>query len=285
MNNQYSNTELDLLKKHQLYILKEFDKIAKKYNIDYFIIAGTLLGAVRHGGFIPWDDDIDLGITRETYNKLKNIDITLENNELKLIDFYTDDYNLRPHAKIALRRTEYIRKNWGKNFGYITVSLFIFDNVSNCEKERIKQYKKHKNLQRLLVPATINTGDRLHFFKESQSNLLKKIVILILSIFLSRKCIVNKIVKNMIKYNDIDTDYVFPFTTFYKYHKTLIPKKWLFPVKYIKFEGAYFPTLNQYENYLIQLYNDYMKLPPIEQRFSKHYHRNIKFLDELSKLD
>ena len=65
----YSADELDMIQKLELKILKEIIRICKKENIEYFLIGGSALGAIRHGGFIPWDDDIDVGMTRENYEK------------------------------------------------------------------------------------------------------------------------------------------------------------------------------------------------------------------------
>ena len=64
----YSADELDMIQKLELKILKEIIRICKKENIEYFLIGGSALGAIRHGGFIPWDDDIDVGMTRENYD-------------------------------------------------------------------------------------------------------------------------------------------------------------------------------------------------------------------------
>ena len=61
-------------------LLQEFDEISKKYGIDYFIAAGTALGAIRHRGFLPWDDDMDIYLTRDNWNKLKGL---VENDEIE----------------------------------------------------------------------------------------------------------------------------------------------------------------------------------------------------------
>ena len=69
----YSADELDMIQKLELKILKEIIRICKKENIEYFLIGGSALGAIRHGGFIPWDDDIDVGMTRENYDNFLRV--------------------------------------------------------------------------------------------------------------------------------------------------------------------------------------------------------------------
>ena len=69
----YSADELDMIQKLELKILKEIIRICKKENIEYFLIGGSALGAIRHEGFIPWDDDIDVGMTRENYDNFLRV--------------------------------------------------------------------------------------------------------------------------------------------------------------------------------------------------------------------
>ena len=69
----YSADELDMIQKLELKILKEIIRICKKENIEYFLIGGSALGAIRHEGFIPWDDDIDVGMTRENYDNFLKV--------------------------------------------------------------------------------------------------------------------------------------------------------------------------------------------------------------------
>ena len=118
----------------ELEIMKEIDRICKKHNIEYFAIGGTLLGSIRHKGFIPWDDDIDLGMSSENYDKF----LSVVNNELDdkyLFHTWNDEtqYAL-PISKVMMRGTHVVEtfsKHVLANNG-IWVDIFCYDLVPNC---------------------------------------------------------------------------------------------------------------------------------------------------------
>ena len=94
-------------------LLQEFDVISKKYGIDYFIAAGTALGAIRHRGFLPWDDDMDIYLTRDNWNKLKDL---VENDEIET-----------PENRIFVfnENTKYYRNNIPRYVNQDTSALFM----------------------------------------------------------------------------------------------------------------------------------------------------------------
>ena len=140
----------------ELDLLVELDRVCKKYDIKYWLEGGTLLGAIRHNGFIPWDDDIDVGMLRPDYDKLINIALTT--NEFKHPYFlqcaYNDDGYARGHAQLRNSETTAIlnmEKDSDIKFNQgIFIDIFVFDTIPDDENERITQLKFLKKAGRSL---------------------------------------------------------------------------------------------------------------------------------------
>ncbi|MBR6985671.1 MAG: LicD family protein [Ruminococcus sp.] len=138
----------------QLDLLVEFDRVCKKHNIKYFASGGTMLGAVRHKGYIPWDDDIDLMMFRSDYNKLCEI----ASNEFEAPYFfqteYTDNGSLRGHAQLrnslttAILKTEY-KKKYRFNQG-IFIDIFPLDAVTDDKVAFNNQYKQAMKYKKIM---------------------------------------------------------------------------------------------------------------------------------------
>ena len=132
--------ELRAVQLIELELLKETDRICRKYNIHYSIVGGTMLGAVRHQGFIPWDDDVDVGFLRPDYEKFREY---LE-KELDHERFYFQDHRNTPgyrwgYGKLRRRNTEYVRLGqdhlpYGQG---VFIDLFPYDSVPNRRLSRL----------------------------------------------------------------------------------------------------------------------------------------------------
>ena len=136
---------LKKLKETELEILIELDRICKKHNIKYSLTGGTLLGAIRHNGFIPWDDDIDIDMTRKDYNKFREIQKT----ELDSKRFYLDCIETKEncgmlYAKLKRKDSIYIESssNRDEKEQNIWIDIFPIDNISN--NKLIRKYLIYK---------------------------------------------------------------------------------------------------------------------------------------------
>lgn len=133
------------IKQTQLDILLFVDKICKKNNIKYSLAFGTLLGAVRHKGFIPWDDDIDILLKRSEYNKLVNVLYSLNDDRYKVFSMKDEGY-FYSYAKVGDMRTVIKEKNWPdyKDLG-VNMDIFPIDYLPNSNEheyfEKTKQYE------------------------------------------------------------------------------------------------------------------------------------------------
>lgn len=127
--------DLRKLQRLQTQIVVDIDKICMENDLKYYIIGGTLLGAVRHKGFIPWDDDIDLVMYRKDYNRLINIIQEKFSKKYFVQTFYTDKYYTRYVAKIRLNNTvlveSYLKKSNSHNGIYI--DIFPLDYVQKTD--------------------------------------------------------------------------------------------------------------------------------------------------------
>ncbi|BDD11962.1 cholinephosphotransferase (plasmid) [Fulvitalea axinellae] len=248
------NTELEKLQSTLTRMLCIFDDVCKEHNLTYWLDCGTLLGAVRHKGFIPWDDDVDLAMPRKDYERLKEIaDDVLP----KEIYFQTNKRDtayryywakLRDRKSIAMERWE--RNNEGKYHMGIMIDIFPYDYIKHP-----KSYFFFKNWF-------------VCQFKNKTFNFLMRIIRGIL-VFSFRK-------KNVIKFanwfygRNKDTKYFgkgydSPFRSVYEVQDIL-------PVKKIPFGKYEFCVPNNTNKYLTSLYGDYMTPPSIEeQKSSAHF--------------
>lgn len=260
---------LKKLHNEQLKILDEFDRICTKYNLTYFLVGGTLLGAVRHKGFIPWDDDLDVSMPREDYEKLINV-YYKDIKDNFYIDHYTSNKNYyKPFAKMKLKNTKFIEKDTQnvKSNQEIWVDIFpldytINDNISKKQKKYIEKIH-HINMMKSKVNVKLNK--------------FKKIIVAVFFSLFSNATLGKIQEKIMKKQNSIyDTKYYINFGSQYGIikQKHLIEK--YYPIKKIEFEEKKYNVPNDYDYVLKKIYGEnYMELPPIEKRVT---HNPIKII-------
>jgi lipopolysaccharide cholinephosphotransferase len=241
-------------------ILDEVVRICNKYDIAYFFIGGTLLGAVRHKGFIPWDDDIDIGMLRSDYEKF----IVVCKNELSKSFFILDSKSCPAYVwnftKICKNNTivneDNIESNVDNYHKGIFIDLFIYDNVTN---NRI-----FNNIQNHLA-TKINSLLRLKVGLKKEKR--KNIIFNFLALFISIKQInyLNQKVLTLIKFSN----YIFNWGGTYGINEAVFNKESFFPLTDVVFEGNIYKAPGKYNVYLKTMYGDnYMELPPIEKRNS-----------------
>lgn len=257
----------------QLEILKFFIKVCEKHNLTYFLIAGTALGAVRHKGFIPWDDDIDVALPREDYDKLMTLTNEFEGTKYFLQNYNTDPKYIYNYAKIRDSSTTYIEnyyKTYQINHG-VWIDIFPFDGVSLIDEDRKKFHKKVKSSWHQ-VWLQYPYGLRRKFSKRTW---LKDLFI---NMFAYPFFWTNlnhyrnkKIDKKVSKIPYKDAKLVGNFFGIYGYREIMPREVFLEGTKGV-FEGVEVNLPKDYDKYLTIMYGDYMKLPPEDKRVGHHYH-------------
>lgn len=269
MDNIYTNEELIKIQKIEEEALKEILRVCDLLNVKCFLIAGSVLGAVRHGGFIPWDDDMDIGMSRDDYNKFLNYSGKYLNEKYQMQSPY-DYENACPYsyAKLRINGTkfvEYCNRNVDMHQG-IYIDIFPFDEVPDDEKANIKQFNKVQRLKKIYVyRETPDVSEAPKTFKDTLKRAARYIIHYICKL-IPRKVLMREIDKWSTKYNGKGT-HAISSLDFPKRMRMYALKEEMYPLKECKFDGisAYMP--GNYEAYLTHHYGDWRKLPPKELRF------------------
>ena len=259
---------LEEIKEVELNILIDFSEFCEKNNLRYYLTYGTLLGAVRHKGFIPWDDDIDVNMPRDDYDKLQTL---LKNNNYKINDHIilktpeSKNYQYQ-FCKIIDNRTIVYEKNIKNKYQTsIWIDIFPLDNIP-------ENTKKQKHFISTLIRK------RKHYFYTFEKSfngksLIGKIKYTIVKIIMTPVCkLINqkcRIAKLATKYKNLETDLIF-FSLNGDAYKTIFNKNVLEQTDLL-FENRKFKTFKNYDKVLTQLFGNYMELPPVEQRISHSF--------------
>jgi|LSQX01.3.fsa_nt_gb lipopolysaccharide cholinephosphotransferase len=250
------NTTLRKLQLLQFKILLEVKRICEKHDIQYFLMGGTLLGAVRHRGFIPWDDDIDVGMMRSEYDRFLEICREELSPEFFLQTYETDSTYAYSFAKIRLNGTEYpepancdVLHHKG-----ICIDIFSFDKAPNNNLLR-KLYR--------IISMEIDIMCNIKYrYTRPDSPLNLKILRLISRLF-SKEQLIRMRDDISKRYNDKNTGFLMNGT--FNCYPSHIFDHFL----KLEFEGIEFPVPAGYITYLEYAYGDYQKLPP-ESRRKRH---------------
>lgn len=263
-----SNTcrQLDLqeIKDTELNILLEFAKICEKNHMTFYLCGGSLLGAVRHKGFIPWDDDIDICMTRPEYERLAKLvrDKKLDKPKWLEIVCYENGTSRFPFIKILDKRTR-VRNEFFKDSDYdnVWVDLLPVDGLPDDDKEVAELYKKMFRYRKLVQMKYVRP------FKAK--SLVKKLTKPIMSAYahIINTDRYNEKLVNTAKANPFDSSKRVGIVTEGLYGvKEAIPREAYLNSIDVEFEGHTFKATSYWDEYLHNLFGDYMQLPPEDKR-------------------
>ena len=242
-------------------LLCTFDKMCRDAGIVYSLAGGTLLGAVRHNGFIPWDDDIDLFLLREDYEKFLEIygSKPLKNENYELIYIENKGPEL-PFARIVDNRTRLLHSG-SLSINRVWIDILPLDGIPETKEVRIEFTRRLKKLRygRLLSNSIPFTGKKKWraFLKTPVAVCMRKTGI--------RKMIVKKIIKESQKFTYSSVDRVGELVAQAKVKGTIC-KNTFRDYVLLDFEGKKFMAMPDYEQYLQECYGNYMQLPPVKKQ-------------------
>ena len=252
----------------QLQILLDIDKICRENGRKYYVIGGTLLGAVRHKGFIPWDDDIDIAMQRLDYDWFMENGQGLLTNKYYLQNYRTEKYYYLPFAKVRKKGTTYVEQqlaNLNIHHG-VYIDIFPLDHVPDSECKRKLQW-----IEIFCLSKTIMSKMKVITIKSSFKHRRTIAFFLrVLSFSVSKHELGNRLERVMKKYHGKPCTCIANLGSPYGYKRNVMQQEMFGDPIDIEFEGHRVMSPNLPEKYLEQMYGDFMKFPPPEQRVGRH---------------
>jgi lipopolysaccharide cholinephosphotransferase len=253
------------LRKAQLKMLKMLevvDAICTKHGLDYWLDAGTLLGAIRHQGFIPWDDDMDIAMPRASYEAFLRLAPSELPDFMCLQTIHTDPgyFNMATPLKIRDKTSRYIEKHEQGNEPYVQgifIDVFVYDTMP----ERLRQRKRYKflakKISRLLGPkySAINTGHHANLYKVIARCIPKSLLEFLLQTIISTA-------------NSSGSPYLG--RGYQCVGKNFLHHDDIYPIQRSAFETGSFNIPKNPSEVLTQQFGEYLILPPISEQVMRH---------------
>lgn len=244
-------------------MMKDVDVIFKENGIEYFMLGGSVLGSVRHKGFIPWDDDIDIGIKREYFNEAERL---LQHKLNEKYVYESPEEQSVPSAPIG--RIYLKPKENQKIDDMPTIDVFALDGApANIFLQKIQVWVGHIYNLCVYGKPSKNQGKFknglthlfLFFFRKKSREIIKKFSL-----------------KYITHWSSVKSPYI---TNLYGYsnRKELMPMSYFVKPKYLVFEDMLFPAPNHPQEYLTKIFGDYMQLPKVEDRIPSH--KKLKYIE------
>lgn len=266
----YTKEQLREIQLKELELLKYFDALCQKHHLKYVLFYGTLLGAVRHQGFIPWDDDIDVCMPREDYNKLIEIAKSeLDKNHTLQYSGEGTEY-FCSYAKLRDENTTYLEtliKDVDMSHG-LFIDIFPVDNIPDSKILR----KIHCYRTYFLVSLRMARVKSLCTASPSWKVRAVKRCLHMLSMLIPKKALEKHINRVASKYNSKQTKQctVAVVNSISESYNIFLRKEYFTDTIPMRFEDALFPVPKDYDEALIRCYGNYMELPPEDKRVANH---------------
>lgn len=250
--------EIKALQAKLLSMLKQFHEVCAENDLTYYMAGGTLLGAVRHKGFIPWDDDVDVLMPRDDYNSFKQLAYKILPDNLE-IKFYENQKKSPMHyMKLIDKNTTLIENQYRNYFEGVYIDIFPLDGAPSDEEELVRKHKAVGRYISLILNQCYTDGR--HGLRRIYGYMAKCFDINNLH---------NKVEQIITEHPYGSSDTVGNYLGAYGIRE-FVPKHYFgSPMKY-QFEDTELYGPEKSDAYLRAIYGDYMQLPPVEKRINTH---------------
>ena len=267
---------MNSIQKVQFNLLKDFIAVCDEHHLTYYLFGGSALGAIRHQGFIPWDDDLDIAMPRPDFDRLMALKNAFKHPAF-LQTIHTDRYYSYPYAKLRNSETTFIETVFAPaqmNHG-IWVDIFPLDGMStqkNITKvQSLKPYLLWFQWYFAYVPNLIHP---LRWNKNFLSSFLINTAAALLAILNINNSMAKAVERSCKKIAWEKATLVGPYLTMY-FNKEALPREVFGQGTEVMFEGIPVKVPSDYHRYLSTIFGNYMKLPPEAKRFAKHTHSGL----------
>lgn len=265
---------IDKVQAVEIEIMEQIDQICRKHDLSYFAIGGSALGAVRHEGFIPWDDDIDIGMPRKDYEAFLKIAGEELSPDYHIQNFYTEPKTPFYFTKIRKNNTkfvEYYLKDYDIHQG-IFVDIFPFDNVPEKEWVRNVHFRVCRTIYQIFLAKSLTTVCSSRFEqKENYKSYLRKFAHILLTP-IPKAWLFHLLDKSVQLFNDKPCQEISHIVR----RRLRVYLKDLYPILYLKFHNFKMPVPNNYDAYLKAQFGNYDTLPPEDKRYG-HLPYQVEF--------
>ena len=266
MNLSEKEISLEEIHEIELGIMDYVHKICEENQIKYYLVGGTLIGAIRHKGFIPWDDDMDIDMPREDYERFKQV---LKENPSEKFFFLNEDTenNYFSFGKMIDTRTRLIEKDKDiqpPNMG-VYIDIFPVDGVPLDDKDARKHYKSIKFIDKLRMQYAYKRVP-------STTNVIRWIyrgLVWVMARICGIKWLNKKEKQLLSEYTYNGAKMVCNYFGAYGVRE-IIPQTFFGERFLVEFEGRHYYITKNYDEFLKTMYGNYMQLPPVEKRTARH---------------
>ena len=255
-------------------MMDRFHRYCVENGLSYYLVEGSMLGAARHHGYIPWDDDIDIAMPRKDYEALKKLiggkvlegRYLLESEETDKPDYFY------PYAKLYDVRTTQIEKRKRNVVRGVGIDIFPLDGIGDSKEEAERNYRPIGKKIDLLTARVVAVREGRKWYK----NLAVRVLQALPKSFADEKKLLREI-SELSRQRDFDkSGFVCNAVSAYR-QKEIMPRAIYGAPTLYRFENIEVYGVEDYEGYLTHLYGDWRQLPPEDKRATSHMFESVDF--------